>query len=97
MRMLRAAFLLVSLTTLASAQSGWWMREPIRWVQTNLRETDAALDPKHLIDQLADYHANVLHFSMGGIVAFYHPQVPFHYASAYLPAGKDLMGEIAAA
>ena len=70
------------------------MREPIRWVQTNLRETDAALDPKHLIDQLADYHANVLHFSMGGIVAHYHPQVPFHYASAYLPAGKDLMGEI---
>jgi hypothetical protein len=70
------------------------MREPIRWVQTNLRETDAALDAKHLIDELADYHANVLHFSMGGIVAHYHPQVPFHYASAYLPAGKDLMGEI---
>ena len=70
------------------------MREPIRWVQTNLRETDATLDPKHLIDQLADLRANVLHFSMGGIVAHYHPRVPFHYASAYLPAGKDLFGEI---
>ena len=70
------------------------MREPIRWVQTNLRETDATLDPKHLIDQLAEFRVNVLHFSMGGIVAHYHPRVPFHYASAYLPAGKDLMGEI---
>ena len=24
-------------------QFGWWMREPIRWVQTNLRQTDASL------------------------------------------------------
>ncbi len=94
MRTLRAAWLLLSLAMLAPAQSGWWMREPIRWVQTNLRETDATLDPQHLIDQMTGYRANVLHFSMGGIVAFYHPQVPFQYASAYLPAGKDLMGEI---
>ena len=45
MRMLRAACLLLSLAMLVSAQPGWWMREPIRWVQTNLRETDATLDP----------------------------------------------------
>ena len=30
----------------ASAQQGWWMTEPIRWVQTNLRQTDAALDAR---------------------------------------------------
>ncbi len=87
--------LLIYLTALqARAQEGWWMREPIRWVQTNLRETDAGLDPRRLIDQMVEYRANVLHFSMGGIVAHYHPKVSFHYASAYLPPGKDLMGEI---
>jgi hypothetical protein len=94
MATLRAIWLALCAATMVQAQSGWWMREPIRWVQTNLRETDATLDPKRLIDQMVEYKANVLHFSMGGIVAHYHPQVPFHYASAYLPAGKDLMGEI---
>src|ERR1700732_57468 len=59
------------------AQSGWWMTEPIRWVQTNLRQTDASLDAKHLVDQLADMRANVLLFGMGGIVAYYPPKVPF--------------------
>jgi hypothetical protein len=87
--------LFIALTaSVAAGEEGWWMREPVRWVQTNLRETDAALDPKRLIEQMVDYRANVLHFSMGGIVAFYPTKVPFHYASAYLPAGKDLMGEI---
>ncbi|HWD99838.1 MAG TPA: hypothetical protein VG345_12400, partial [Bryobacteraceae bacterium] len=44
----------------AGAQQGWWMRQgwwikdPIRLVQTNLRETDATLDPARLVNQLAD-------------------------------------------
>lgn len=76
------------------ADDGWWMTEPVRWVQTNLRETDARLDPDRLIGQMTDFRANVLHFSMGGIVAFYPTQVPFHYPSAYLPPGRDLMGDI---
>ena len=29
-------------------QEGWWMKEPIRWVQTNLRQTDAGLDARRL-------------------------------------------------
>ena len=33
------------ISTLLGAQQGWWMTEPIRLVQTNLRETDAAVDP----------------------------------------------------
>jgi len=70
------------------------MREPVRWVQTNLRETDARMDPKRVVGQIADFRANVLHFSMGGIVAFYPTRVPFHYPSPYLPEGRDLMGEI---
>src|ERR1700730_15442545 len=73
---------------------GWWMTEPSRWVQTNLRQTDASLDAKHLVDQLADMRANVLLFGMGGILSYYPPRVPFHYASPDLPTGRDMFGEV---
>ena len=76
------------------AQDGWWMREPIRWVQTNLRQTDAGLDAKRLVQQLTEMRANVLLFGMGGIVAYYPTTTPFHYASPDLPAGRDLFGEV---
>ena len=64
-----------------SQTQGWWMTEPSRWVQTNLRQTDASLDAKHLVGQLADMRANVLLFGMGGIAAYYPTKVAFHYAS----------------
>ncbi|MDQ1471430.1 MAG: hypothetical protein QOJ99_2910 [Bryobacterales bacterium] len=70
------------------------MTEPIQWVQTNLRQTDAGMDARHLVDQLADMCANVLLFGMGGIAAYYPTQVEFHYASPDLPAGRDLFGEV---
>ena len=73
------------------------MREPMRWVQTNIRETDANLNAQHLVSQLTDIKANVLLMSMGGIVAFYPPKVPFEYASSYLPPGQDMFGEVLAA
>ena len=47
------------------------MQEPIRWVQTNLRETDAGLDAARLVAQLAEMRANVLLMGMGGIAAYY--------------------------
>jgi hypothetical protein len=78
----------------AFPQQGWWMTEPVRWVQTNLRQTDAKLDPARLVDQLADMRANVLLMGMGGIVAYYPTKVPFHYPSPDLPAGTDLFGEV---
>lgn len=76
------------------AQQGWWMTEPLRWLQTNLRETDAALDPDALVRFLDDYRANVLLLNMGGIVAQYSTKLPFHYASTYMPAGRDTFGEV---
>jgi hypothetical protein len=66
-------------------QQGWWMTEPIRWVQTNLRQTDAALDAKRLVGQLADMRANVLLLGMGGIVAYYPTKAEFHYRSPQSP------------
>lgn len=56
------------------AHPKWWMDEPIRLVQTNLRETDASLDPARLARQLSEFPANALLFGMGGIVAYYPPK-----------------------
>lgn len=77
-----------------SSPSGWWMTEPIRLLQTNLREIDSTLDTKRLGEQLSAFSANALLFNMGGIVAQYPTKVDFHYASPYLPPGRDLFGEM---
>src|SRR5262245_17154472 len=82
------------LSALPSAQSRWWMDEPIRFLQTNLRELDSTVDPKALVRQVAEFPANTFLINMGGIVAQYPTRVPFHYASRYLPAGRDLFGEV---
>jgi len=36
------------------------MKEPIRWIQTNLRQTDADLDSQNLISQVTDFDAHPL-------------------------------------
>jgi len=73
--------------------TGWWMREPIRFLQTNLSENDSTVDPKALVDAVARFGANTFLVNMGGIVAQYPTRVPFHYPSAFLPPGRDLFGE----
>lgn len=88
------ALVLLLLPSFSEAQRRWWMEEPIRLIQTNLRETDSALDAKRLVSQLAGFRANALLFGMGGIVAHYPTKVDFHYPSAYLPPGRDTFGEV---
>ncbi len=78
----------------AAGQQGWWMTEPLRLLQTNLRETDSALDPHELIRQVEEFPANTLLFSVGGIVAHYPTRVRHHYPSDFLPPGRDLVGEV---
>jgi len=79
---------------LAEPPARWWMDEPVRLVQTNVRETDSALDARRLVEQVAEFPANTLLFNMGGIVAQYPTRVPFHYPSPHLPPGRDLFGEV---
>jgi len=73
---------------------GWWTTEPVRWLQTNVREMDATIDAKAFVAEAARMHANVLHYNMGGISANYHSNVEFHLASRHLAPGRDLFGEI---
>jgi hypothetical protein len=70
------------------------MNEPFRLVQTNLREIDSALDPVELVRQVADFPANTLLFGMGGIVAHYPTDIPYHHRSPHLPADQDTFGEV---
>ena len=79
---------------LQSGQSRWWMDEPIRFLQTNLSETDSTVDPKTLVDAVAGFGANTFLMNMGGIVAQYPTRVPFHYPSVHLPPGRDLFGDV---
>ena len=94
MKMLLLMPILFLAWTAAAAGQDWWMREPIRWVQTNLRETDAALEPKKFVAQIAAFDANVLLMAMGGISAFYPSRVQYHYVSPYIPKGHDTFGEV---
>jgi len=89
---MKCAILLLAAMTL-QAQPGWWMTEPIRLVQTNLRETDAAIDARKLVEALHAMHANVVLTGMGGIAAYYPTKVEFHYPSPYLKPGSDLFGD----
>ena len=100
-RMLRAALVVGLLTTFGSSSraaaeegAGWWMTEPVRFLQTNLREIDSPLDAARLVEQVAEFQANVLLVNMGGIVAQYPTDVEFHYPSIYLPPGRDLFGDV---
>jgi hypothetical protein len=77
-----------------TAQPRWWMEEPVRLLQTNLRETDSSLDAQRLVRQIAEFPANTLLLNMGGIVAQYPTRVEFHYPSPHLPPGGDLFGEV---
>lgn len=74
--------------------AGWWMTEPFRLVQTNLRETDTAMDPKKQVQQVRDLGANVLLMGMGGIAAHFPSKVPSHFVSPFLPQGRDTFGEV---
>jgi hypothetical protein len=77
----------------AATRGSWWIDEPIRFLQTNLSERDSVVDPARLVAAVVDTGANTFLLNMGGIVAQYPTQARFHYASAFLPPGRDLFGE----
>ena len=76
------------------AAEAWWKTEPIRFLQTNLSETNSTTDPDELVAAVGDFGANTFLVNMGGIVAQYPTRIPFHYASAFLPPGRDLFGDV---
>ena len=88
------AFPAIVATQSAAPAPGWWLTEPVRFLQTNLSETDSTVDPRALVAAVHATGANTYLVNMGGIVAQYPTRVPFHYPSAFLPAGRDLFGDV---
>lgn len=72
----------------------WWLERPLRLIQTNLREIDAGLDPDAFLARLGDFAANAVLFNVGGILANYPTDLPFHFRNPHLR--NDLVGEVLA-
>jgi len=71
--------------------TAWWLT-PRRMIQTNLREIDARMDLDAYVAALAECRAEVVLFNVGGIVANYPTDLPFHYRNPHLRG--DLTGEV---
>jgi hypothetical protein len=70
----------------------WWNRQPVRLVQTNLREIDARMDLDAYVDWMADHAVNLVLLNVGGIVANYPTQLEFHYRNPFMEG--DLVGDL---
>src|SRR5687768_14326906 len=71
---------------------GWWSDTPMRMIQTNLREIDADLDVDAYVQTIKEFAANVVLFNVGGIVANYPTDLPFHYRNPHLCG--DFVGDV---
>ena len=77
-----------------SAETPWWLAKPMRMIQTNLREIDADLNLETYISHIHDMKATIVLFNVGGIVANYPTELPFHYRNPYMK--DDLVGKVIA-
>jgi len=86
----------IALASTSEGKKPWWRGRAIRWLQTNLREPDAALDPKKYVQELLAHDVNTALVNAGGITAYYPTDIEFAHVSEYMPAGQDTFGEILA-
>ena len=78
---------------LSAQDANWWLNEPYRLVQTNLREIDARdFDIDVYVESLLDIGANTVLINVGGIVANYYTDLEFHYRNPNLQF--DLIDEV---
>jgi len=87
--------LLISLCSIAQVQpkEEWWLDEPYRLIQTNLREIDAIdFDVDVYVQSLIDIGANTVLINVGGIVANYYTDLEFQYRNPNLKF--DMINEV---
>jgi hypothetical protein len=87
-----AALMLLLWTTVTALGDGPWWMTPRRMIQTNLREIDARMDLDAHVAALRDVGANVVLFNVGGIVANYPSELPYHFRNPYMEG--DLTAEV---
>ena len=73
-------------------EKDWWLKKPYRMVQTNLREIDATLDLDRYMQSLRSFHAEVVLFNTGGIVANYPTELPYHFRNTHMKG--DFVGSV---
>lgn len=72
----------------AKPASPWWTRNNLRTIQMNLPAYEAAhLHADTIVQDLLEYSANTLIINAGGIMAFYHTQLPDHFQNPYAIPG----------
>jgi len=89
-------FFLCTVTMLAQ-EANWWLNEPYRMVQTNLREIDAKdFDIDVYVKSLQDIGANTVLINVGGIVANYYTDLEFQYRNPNLKFDliQEVIGEL---
>ena len=69
----------------------WW-REPQRIVQTNLRLTDADMDPRQVARDARAFGATAIFFNVGGIFAWYPTKLPLQAVNPFLK--DDVLGKM---
>lgn len=72
----------------------WWLAKPYRMIQTNLREIDATLDVDEYFRSLKSFHTEVVLFNVGGIVANYPTDLPYHFRNPHMQG--DFVGTVLA-
>ncbi len=75
-----------------SYDNTWWNREPVRLIQTNLREIDANLDRDSYVETMLDASVNLVLLNVGGIVANYPTELDFHFRNPFMDG--DLVGDL---
>lgn len=71
----------------------WWLDEPYRLIQTNLREIDAIdFDIDVYVQSLHDIGANTVLINVGGIVGNYYTDLEYHWQNTNLKF--DLIREV---
>ena len=73
---------------------GYWYEQPMRILQTVLRQPDAAdYDVEGLVQYMEEVHANVLVINGGGIVDYFQNTLPMANVNSYI-GERDLLAEI---
>ena len=70
----------------------WWLKNNLRMIQNNIRDTDAEMDIDKQIEWLKYFGANVLQIGCGGITAFHPSKLECQHVSPYLK--NDFIGEV---
>ncbi len=70
----------------------WWLKKPMRMLQTNLREIDVTADVNSYIQHVSRFKPDVVMLNVGGIVANYPTELEYHYRNPLLKG--DFVGQI---